>query len=72
MDSTVAEAFMKNNCLKSRMKHIDVRQKWVVLIRDNSIAIPVHIPTDLNLADWFTKILLKAKFHDSRDMLMKK
>ena len=25
MDSTVAESFMKNSCLKSKMKHIDVR-----------------------------------------------
>ena len=70
MDSTVAEAFMKNNSLKSKMKHIDVRQKWVQLIRDASIAIPKHCDGTENLSDWFTKILSRAKFITNRNILM--
>ena len=33
MDSTVAEAFMRNNCLNTKIKHIDVRQTWVQAMR---------------------------------------
>ena len=70
MDSTVAESFMKNSCLKTKMKHIDVRQTWVRTIRDASIAVPCHIKSEDNLADIFTKILLKIAFVRIRDKLM--
>ena len=70
MDSTVAESFMKNSCLKTKMKHIDVRQTWVRTIRDASIAVPRHIKSEDNLADIFTKILLKIAFTRIRDKLM--
>ena len=69
-DSSVAEAFMANTCLKTRMKHIDVRQNWVKLIRNAQIAVPVHCPSADNLSDWLTKILSKAKFISNRNQLM--
>ena len=71
MDSTVAESFMKNTCTKSRMKHIDVRQSWVQIIRNNSIAQPAHIDSSSNLADMFTKILPRVSFVKNRDAIMK-
>ena len=70
MDSTVAESFMKNTCLKTKMKHIDVRQTWIRIIRDASIALPHHIKSVNNYADIFTKILLKIAFTRIRDKLM--
>jgi hypothetical protein len=70
MDSTVAEAFMRNNCLKTKMKHIDVRQTWVQVMRDESVAVPQHVCSADNLADVFTKILLKHIFTKIRDIIM--
>ena len=72
MDSTVAEAFMKNTTTKSRMKHIDVRQAWVRLVRNCSVAIPSHIDSKSNLADWFTKMLQRNHFVANRDPLLRK
>ena len=72
LDSTVAEAFMLNNCLKTRMKHIDARLQWVQILRDDSIVIPIKIDTNDNLADWLTKILPPIKFVKNRDALMRK
>ena len=57
MDNSTAESFAKNNAKKTKLKHIDARQEWVKVLRDKSILVPVHVPTKLNLADLFTKIL---------------
>ena len=70
-DSTVAEAFMSNTCLKTRMKHIDVRQNWVKLIRNASIAKAIHCSSAQNKADWLTKILSKSIFLGFRSYFMK-
>ena len=72
MDSSVAESFMKNTCLKSKMKHIDVRQTWVRTMRDASIAVPHHVASCDNWADIFTKILQRIAFCRVRDLLMRK
>ena len=69
-DSTVAQAFMANTCLKTRMKHIDVRQNWIKLIRNAQVCLPQYIPTADNLADFFTKILFKSTFIKLRKSLM--
>ena len=70
VDNTTAEAFMNNSVKKSKLKHIDCRQEWVKTIRDKDIVTPVHVHTDLNTADFFTKILSPAKFLDIRDRFM--
>ena len=57
IDNTSALAFAKNTASRSKLKHIDARQEWVHTLRDSGICTPVHCPTDLNLADLFTKIL---------------
>jgi hypothetical protein len=62
MDNTTAKAFMENTCFKSKLKHIDVRQHWVRMLRDKNIVIPRHVNTFDNLADLFTKILDKNTF----------
>ena len=71
MDNTTAECFVNNSCFKSKLKHIDVRQHWVRVIRDKNIIIPRHINTKDNLADIFTKVLDKDTFFTlSRQILM--
>jgi hypothetical protein len=71
MDNTAAEAFSKNSCFKSKLKHIDVRQEWVKTLRDKSLLTPTHVKSADNLADLFTKILPPATFIRLRDHIMK-
>ena len=70
MDSTVSEAFMRNDCLKTKMKHIDVRQHWVRTMRDFSIVLPEHVSSESNIADLFTKIHLRGRLIYLRGMIM--
>ena len=70
MDNTVAEVFTNDTAFKSRLKHIDVRQEWVKCLRDKSIIIPAHVPSEDNLADLFTKILHEPTFVKLRDQMM--
>jgi hypothetical protein len=70
IDNTSALAFAKHTANRSRLKHIDVRQSWVKTLRDHNISTPVHVPTELNLADLFTKILLKPRFQMLRDRIL--
>jgi len=69
-DSTSAEAFAKNTAQKTTLKHIDQRQSWVKTLRDRTIITPVHVDTNRNIADVFTKILIKKDFEALRDMMM--
>ena len=61
---------MNNSVKKSKLKHIDCRQEWVKVLRDKDIVTPVHVHTDLNTADLFTKILSRPKFEDIRGRFM--
>ena len=72
MDNSTAEVFVNDTAYKTMLKHIDVRQKWVQVLRNKSILRPVHVDTKLNIADLFTKILPKQEFLRLRDMAMKK
>ena len=71
MDNSTAEVFANDTAHKTKLKHIDVRQKWVQTLRDKSILRPVHVDTKDNAADLFTKILGKQDFIRLRDMAMK-
>ena len=72
MDNAAAEAFSNNSTFKSKLKHIDCRQRWVRTLRDRSIIIPKHVPTADNLADLFTKILCPSIFIRLRDRIMRR
>ena len=54
-DNAAAEVFCNNTASYTRLKHIDLRQQWVALIRNAGVMVPKHIDTKLNLADMFTK-----------------
>jgi hypothetical protein len=71
VDNAAAEIFMGNLSGVTRMKHIDVRLNWVLQMRDTQIAIPVHIASEHNLADLFTKILAKPRFTFLVEQLIK-
>jgi hypothetical protein len=70
MDNTAAEAFTNNTVIRTKLKHIDVRQDWVRCLRDHNLLIPLHVPSADNLADFFTKILTAPTFKRLRDRMM--
>ena len=71
MDNSTAEVFVNYTAYKTKLKHIDVRQKWVQTLRDKDILRPVHVNTKDNTADLFTKILGKQDFTRLRSAIMK-
>jgi len=70
IDNTAAIAFAKQTAFKTKLKHIDVRQEWVRTLRDKNIMLPVHVPTEDNLADILTKIMPVLIFERIRNRMM--
>ena len=54
----------KDYCLRARW------QEWVKMLRNKSLVKPLHVPSEDNLADIFTKILDKPTFINLRDRLL--
>ena len=65
MDNSTAEVFVNDTAYKTKLKHIDVRQKLVQTLRDNDILRPVHVNTKDNAADLFHKDLGQAGLHSA-------
>ena len=55
---------------RSKMKHIDCRQHWIEVLRDSKLVECVHVSTEFNLADMFTKPLDMPRFVKLRDAMM--
>lgn len=70
VDNKAAIAFSDNSALKTKLKHIDTRQKWVKTLRSKNIIHTKHVPSRDNLADIFTKILDADTFEHLRDRMM--
>ena len=70
MDNDACKVFCEDSAARTKLKHVDVKQTWVELLRDKQLLIPVHIKTESNLADIFTKILPVYVFRRLRDALM--
>ena len=62
MDNSTAEVFVNGTAYKTKLKHIDVRQRWVQTLRDKSILRPAQVDTKDNTADLFTMIMGKQDF----------
>jgi hypothetical protein len=64
--------FTKNNSVHKRSKHIDQRYHYIrELVLENKIKLE-YIPTELNIADMFTKPLSSERFIMLRDKFMVK
>ena len=72
VDNKAAKAFADNTAFKTKLKHIDVRQKWVKTLTDKKILCTKHVPSQDNLVDIFTKRLDADAFERLRDRMMKK
>ena len=69
-DNKACVAFSKNNTCHARTKHIDIRAYALRdCVREGLIDV-VHISTDYQLADMFTKTQLKHTFMKHKNMLM--
>ena len=55
---------------RSKMKHIDCRQHWIQVLRDSKLIECVHVSTEYNLADLYTKPLDMPRFVKLRDAMM--
>ena len=55
---------------RSKLRHIDLRQHWVHLLRESGLVTCVHVSTVSNLADMLTKALDTSTFKRLRDQLM--
>ena len=72
-DATAAIGFFKNlgGQTQSKLKHIDLRARWVLDMRDSKQAIELlHIPGVENPANFFTKVLGPIDFKRKSDHLM--
>ena len=72
VDNQAAIAFSKQADTggRSRLRHIDLRQEWVHLLRESGLVACVHVSTVSNLADMLTKPLDTSTFRRLRDQLM--
>ena len=70
MDNNAAQSFAQARATKTKLKHNDVRQDWVHVLRDSKIYKLVHVDTSLNLADIFIKILTAHTFTALRDRML--
>ena len=68
-DSDAARTFCLGSAHKTKLKHIDCRQEWVIFIRglrNRDIMAPVHVDSELDDADLFTEILARGPFEKAR------
>ena len=56
IDATAAIGFIENTGGGGKMKHLDIKEGWIQLLRDRDIAEFWKIEGPLNLADFFTKL----------------
>ena len=70
VDNSTAIAFAKYATKRSKLRHIDCRQRWVQALRDRTICNLVKVGSDDNLSDIFTKILGPNNFESLRDRMM--
>ena len=51
VDNATAVVFSQEQTRRSKMRHIDARQSWVVVLRDHNIVKFKWVPTKDNLSD---------------------
>ena len=63
IDATAAIGFIENTGGGGRMKHLDIKEGWIQLLRNRDIAEYAKIDGPLNLADFFTKLNDKIMYY---------
>jgi hypothetical protein len=71
IDNTSAVVFSDATALRTKLRHIDVRQCWIRSLRNKSVVITKYVKSADNLADFLTKIQKStAVFESLRERLM--
>ena len=72
VDNMAALAFSKqtSHSGRSKLRHIDCRLQWLKVLRDSNLIQCVHVSTEHNVADLFTKALDTPTFTRHRDSIM--
>ena len=70
VDATAAIGKIQGPRGGGKLKHIDLRQDWIKLLKNRKIVEVVKVPGEANPADCFTKILGRVAFNKSESELM--
>jgi hypothetical protein len=72
VDNMAAIAFSKQAQFsgRSKLRHVDCRQQWLQVLRDSNIVKCVHVSSEFNKADIFTKALDTETFVRLRDTML--
>jgi hypothetical protein len=70
VDNSTCLAFGQDQIQRSKLRHIDCRQEWVLALRDAKVVQMEWVESAHNFADLFTKILEAETFIRLRDQIM--
>ena len=72
IDNSTCIAFALNNIKRSKLKHVDLSQQWVLTLRDSNLVTPTYCSSSAGeqLADIGTKILDAPTFNKLREQLL--
>ena len=70
VDNAACIAFAEDQVQRTKLRHIDCRQEWVLALRDANVVKLKWVESKANFADLFTKILEAETFLRLRDQLM--
>ena len=70
VDNSTCLAFGQDQIQRSKLRHIDCRQEWVLALRDAKVVQMEWVESEHNFADLFTKILEAETFIRLRDQIM--
>ncbi|KAJ8481821.1 hypothetical protein ONZ51_g5747 [Trametes cubensis] len=68
-DNLSAIALSRDNVHHARSKHIDIRHHFIRECVESDTIVLKYVPTDQNVADFFTKALTRERFHQLRVQL---
>ncbi len=69
IDASAAIGFIENTGGGGRMKHLDIKEGWIQLLRDRDIAEYAKIDGPLNLADFFTKLNDRIMYYQQYEQI---
>jgi hypothetical protein len=73
IDALAAKGFIDNTGSgHSSMKHLDMKAKWIRMLRDRKEVSTVKVQGEFNEADFFTKIFAGHAFKDAEEALLPK
>jgi hypothetical protein len=70
VDNSTCLAFGQDQIQRSKLRHIDCRQEWVLALRDAKVVQMEWVESESNFADLFTKILEAETFVRLRNQIM--